>query len=769
MDFDGASRKGKVDAVARARAAREQRERVSANLSEQHKAAVASKLQVGARRFLTVLRSRALLRAEWRCPPSPSNGQQLVICLWLLRFFDPLHDGVALCTLCRAVVAGMEQDEPALMFAAAGLRREFALRWVDALRRLLLACARLLGARDEPVQKQALAAGTGGPSGSSKELSGQLSGRFGPVLRLLLLAIDPAAWRLVHKLSASPAGQPAAGALTLMAQSALQGAMAAMVASSSGFVLAMHTQLDPALLGAIIKVATKPLLAGPQPAADVAQSLVFQLLAVPALTSQVSAASLELLRREDAFWALCAESGPALAPRARAALAARPDAALCICGNVLALWPAQRPPAGRALAAARLLQALLECERPTESAVGSSACSTFHPFYGWSRHGPSAGLQLHLEAVRGQLQLLWSPRLQEHLFGEAYVPLATRPADAPLQEATAARLLELASHAQAAAALHVAALRVLAPLRPTALARLAYGSLLLPCLWSLLCRLPSGGGGRATNHKAAGTSAAPTLASGALPRLLEAALHPDNEPLMQPLLLLLHGAVQLLPVLDDKELFAEGHPFRPDELALMSAFCNRVAFRLTWECAEHATAPGCKELREACVRLLTLLFDRDARRAFCAPGAWLIPELSAGQLQSELAQSKPRARALLGSTPWVVGFEHRVNIFRELVWQERRTLPGEDLPDHVKGVRVKIRRAHLLEDGCVQHSLRRACTAHALRAHCECIAYALGICMCVQLTVRALQIHVRCASVRAACAAVRMPYTRTGAHAGTCS
>ena len=107
MDFDGASRKGKVDAVARARAAREQRERVSANLSDQHKAAVASKLQGGARRFLTVLRSRALLRAEWRCPPSPSNGQQLVICLWLLRFFDPLHDGVALCTLCRAVVAGL--------------------------------------------------------------------------------------------------------------------------------------------------------------------------------------------------------------------------------------------------------------------------------------------------------------------------------------------------------------------------------------------------------------------------------------------------------------------------------------------------------------------------------------------------------------------------------------------------------------------------------------------------------------------------------------
>ena len=107
MDFDGVSSKGKVDAVVRARAAREERQRVSANLSEQHKAAVAGKLQAGARRFLGVLRSRALLRAEWRCPPSPSNGQQLVICLWLLRFFDPVHDGVALCTLCRVVVAGM--------------------------------------------------------------------------------------------------------------------------------------------------------------------------------------------------------------------------------------------------------------------------------------------------------------------------------------------------------------------------------------------------------------------------------------------------------------------------------------------------------------------------------------------------------------------------------------------------------------------------------------------------------------------------------------
>ena len=52
--------------------------------------------------------------------------------------------------------------------------------------------------------------------------------------------------------------------------------------------------------------------------------------------------------------------------------------------------------------------------------------------------------------------------------------------------------------------------------------------------------------------------------------------------------------------------------------------------------------------------------------------------------------------------PWVLPFERRVNIFRELVERERGGLPGEDLPEHIKGTRIKVRREHLLEDGYVQ-------------------------------------------------------------------
>jgi len=49
-----------------------------------------------------------------------------------------------------------------------------------------------------------------------------------------------------------------------------------------------------------------------------------------------------------------------------------------------------------------------------------------------------------------------------------------------------------------------------------------------------------------------------------------------------------------------------------------------------------------------------------------------------------------------------VPFEQRVTIFRSLVEQEKGGLRGEQLPEHIKGHRIKIRRAHLLEDGYVQ-------------------------------------------------------------------
>lgn len=152
----------------------------------------------------------------------------------------------------------------------------------------------------------------------------------------------------------------------------------------------------------------------------------------------------------------------------------------------------------------------------------------------------------------------------------------------------------------------------------------------------------------------------------------------------------------------------------------LAKFVNRLSYRLIWELTEdaaplptHATssahaagasASACalrRTLRDASVHLLALLAERDARKAFCPSGAWLIPELRYSEVHRELLEHKPRAKRLLHAMPWALPFERRVNLFRELVQQEKDALPNEALPEHVRGTRIKIRREQLLEDGYV--------------------------------------------------------------------
>ena len=99
----------------------------------------------------------------------------------------------------------MEQPDAALMFASAALRRELALGWVDALRRLLVACARLVSPAEAPVRSFG---GGGGADGAKRA-----SALFGPALRLLLLAGEPEGWRLTKALSEAAAGAAPAQAL----------------------------------------------------------------------------------------------------------------------------------------------------------------------------------------------------------------------------------------------------------------------------------------------------------------------------------------------------------------------------------------------------------------------------------------------------------------------------------------------------------------------------------------------------------------------------
>ena len=80
------------------------------------------------------------------CPDHPPPaGQQLALAAWLLRFYEPRHDGGRLSQLCRLILAGLEEGaEAERAFCVAALSRPLTRHWVAVLHRLLLACAKQL-------------------------------------------------------------------------------------------------------------------------------------------------------------------------------------------------------------------------------------------------------------------------------------------------------------------------------------------------------------------------------------------------------------------------------------------------------------------------------------------------------------------------------------------------------------------------------------------------------------------------------------------------
>ena len=79
---------------------------------------------------------------------------------------------------------------------------------------------------------------------------------------------------------------------------------------------------------------------------------------------------------------------------------------------------------------------------------------------------------------------------------------------------------------------------------------------------------------------------------------------------------------------------------------------------------------------------------------------WAIPFDARVRLFRSLVQDTSEARRRhVGDTSET---RPQVRLFRALVQREQQGLPGEALPEHLRGHRVQIRREHLLEDGYVQ-------------------------------------------------------------------
>mmetsp|Transcript_25633 Transcript_25633/g.50463 ORF Transcript_25633/g.50463 Transcript_25633/m.50463 type:complete len:1200 (+) Transcript_25633:62-3661(+) len=102
------------------------------------------------------------------------------------------------------------------------------------------------------------------------------------------------------------------------------------------------------------------------------------------------------------------------------------------------------------------------------------------------------------------------------------------------------------------------------------------------------------------------------------------------------------------------------------------------------------------------VRVTTMfqqLRDRQARRPFCAPETWLMHEIPEGVFMEELSHGSGRPLAVLRDIPFVLAFNHRVQILYSKFDQDKMNMDGQVEFHHGGGIRARIHRDNVLADG----------------------------------------------------------------------
>ncbi|KAI8477621.1 Ubiquitin-protein ligase E3B, partial [Branchiostoma belcheri] len=161
----------------------------------------------------------------------------------------------------------------------------------------------------------------------------------------------------------------------------------------------------------------------------------------------------------------------------------------------------------------------------------------------------------------------------------------------------------------------------------------------------------------------------------------------------------------IVAILDDMEMYEQQKPFKLEELVKISSFLNAFAFRLLWD-GIYDGKNRHTSLFQSVHTFLMLLYDRDCRRPFTAPGHWLIRELKPSTLVSELEKGKRRALLLLHMMPHVIPHKDRVILFRRFVTDEKKALGIiENECASPKPTLITVHRSRMVEDGFQQLAL----------------------------------------------------------------
>ncbi len=231
--------------------------------------------------------------------------------------------------------------------------------------------------------------------------------------------------------------------------------------------------------------------------------------------------------------------------------------------------------------------------------------------------------------------------------------------------------------------MYTSALRTLTQIKLEILAGLCYGDLLLPHLWTLL------------------QSLGPLCGQKAFIDLL--ATNPKaTSPEFQALILFADCMSHLLTILDDIEMYEKQKPFALGHFVTLSTVINQFLFKAIWSNLILDTA---SPLFDSLHGLLSILYRRDNRRPFTRQNHWLIRDIKAKELTTEMDKGRRAAALLIHKMPHIIPHADRVVLFRRYISQDKSQVGVFQDASTGRSTLVTIHRSRIVEDGYRQLSI----------------------------------------------------------------
>ncbi|XP_019615606.1 PREDICTED: LOW QUALITY PROTEIN: ubiquitin-protein ligase E3B-like [Branchiostoma belcheri] len=671
----------------------------------------ATKIQAVVRRFLAVSSLRKQTQGDlqsligWAREVSPTSSPDKAkfapaVTVFkaterFLYFFDQKKDHVLFQTLCRYILASMEvEGDSKIWYVSLALSKEHVLPWIQQMKKLLWQCCCYLKTLKPDNNDQ------------SKLVS--------LYLNMVVIFTDTTTWKVL-KIKGSEALRPGMNQLcaNLLGHLTSKDLYVILQALLKRGLERSQPTLKRAALAAIVTISMRPLIST-QFSQHLLTAFLVHILSLPGLIlhlSTIAEQTLLLFRNnnvlEKSIRLLEQEQNIRIVFNSLEG-----SYSLCLLANMVQLAYLQLDmlPVIMEPFMGVVIMLLARCQSYVQNK--QSSLTHWHPVLGWFSQRINPTLNEAMPNVVKQLQLLWARNMVKQLFSEvlrfkpmAGTPTTETPETAPVKKAfkkalqkSSVKLKEMRSSGgrkldspEVLSVCHVcvlyqSCLKTLTQLKLDILTGLCLQEDLLSKLWGFIDELgPSGG----------------------LKLFLES-LTSDTEQshqLFAVLSLSCDCGSHIVAILDDMEMYEQQKPFKLEELVKISSFLNAFAFRLLWD-GIYDGKNRHTSLFQSVHTFLMLLYDRDCRRPFTAPGHWLIRELKPSTLVSELEKGKRRALLLLHMMPHVIPHKDRVILFRRFVTDEKKALGIiENECASPKPTLITVHRSRMVEDGFQQLAL----------------------------------------------------------------